>query len=98
MAIKSLMQRIIRVLDEIDALKADSREIYAEAKSHGYDKTALGLAVRTIRNRDKAEGAEAIERAAIAELYIAEFDAPTGGHTHAHAPARESAAYPSSGQ
>ena len=98
MAIKSLMQRIIRVLDEIDALKADSREIYAEAKSHGYDKTALGLAIRTIRNRDKAESAEAIEREAIAALYIAEFDAPSHVHTRDPAHVRESAAYPSSGQ
>lgn len=80
---RSLMQRIIRQLDEIEEIKADVREIYREAKNAGLCKTALGQAIREIRNRDKAETPEAQERQALVSLYLADFDA-------AHAGARDS--------
>lgn len=79
--LKSIMQRIIALHEAEDEIKADRRDIYAEAKSAGYDKTALGVAVRTIRNREKNETPEAQERAAIVDIYLAEYDRP---HVRAH--------------
>ena len=78
--LRTLMERILALHAEEDEIKADRREIYAEAKSAGYDKTALGQAIREIRNRDKAETPEAQERQALVSLYLADFDAP---HVHA---------------
>ena len=77
--LRQTMERILHLLTEIDEIKADVREVYAEAKSAGYDKTALGQAIREIRNRDKQDTAEAQERQAIVSLYLAEFDAPHAG-------------------
>lgn len=82
------MERIIRLHEEEDALKADRKEVYAEAKSLGFDKTALGQAIREIRNRDKNESAAAVQRQAEVDLYIAEFDAA------AHAYARSASIMP----
>lgn len=79
--LKSLIERILVTHAEEDEIKADRREIYAEAKAAGFDKTALGVAIRAIRNREKDETAEAQERAAIVELYLAEYDGP---RTHVH--------------
>lgn len=81
------MQRIMSVLDDIDERKADIKEIYAEAKSQGFDKTALGLAIREIRGRDKAQTPAAEERASIVELYVSTFD--NAPRTYVHVPARE---------
>lgn len=83
------MQRIMSVLDDIDERKADIKEIYAEAKSQGYDKTALGLAIREIRGRDKAQTPAAEERAAIVDMYVSTFD--NAPRTYVHVPAREAA-------
>ena len=84
---RSIMQRILRLLEEIDALKVDIREVYAEARSLGYDKAAMGEAIRLIRKREKdSSGFE--ERNAIVELYIAAFDQTS----HVHAGAHEEAA------
>jgi uncharacterized protein (UPF0335 family) len=77
--LRQTMERILHLLTEIDEIKADVREVYAEAKSAGYDKTALGQAIREIRNRDKNATPEAEERQAIVSLYLAEFDAPHAG-------------------
>ncbi|KRE07433.1 hypothetical protein ASE63_22300 [Bosea sp. Root381] len=83
------MQRIMSVLDEIDERKADIKEIYAEAKSHGFDKAAMGVAIREIRGRDKAQTPAAEERASIVELYVSAFD--KSPRTYVHVPAREAA-------
>lgn len=82
--LRALMERILHRHAEIDEIKAEMREDYAEAKSAGYDKAALGAAIREVRSRAKADTPEAIERQAIVSLYLAEFDAP-----RAHMPARE---------
>jgi len=80
--LRQTMERILDLLAAIDEIKADVREVYAEAKSAGYCKTALGQAIREIRNRDKQDTAEAQERQAIVSLYLAEFDAPQPSHVH----------------
>lgn len=51
--VKSIIERILRLHAESDELAAGIREVYGEAKANGYDKTALGAAVRAIRQRDK---------------------------------------------
>ena len=43
--IKSIIERILRLKEEQDALASDIRDVYAEAKSNGHNKTALGQAV-----------------------------------------------------
>lgn len=80
----TLIQRILRTHAEEDEIKSDRKEIYGEAASHGVDKAALGLAVRTIRQREKSETPAAAERQTIADLYIEAFDA-----SHVRACARE---------
>ena len=83
------MQRIMSVLDDIDERKADIKEIYAEAKSQGFDKAALGVAIREIRGRAKADKPEMQERASIVEVYVSAFD--NAPRTYVHVPAREAA-------
>lgn len=79
---RSLMQRILRLHEEVDTIKGDIREVYAEARSMGYNKAAMGEAIRIIRKREKGSAAFE-ERTAIVELYLSTFDQPS------HVPARE---------
>jgi uncharacterized protein (UPF0335 family) len=83
------MQGIFARLDQIDDIKAEIKEEYAQAKAAGYDKTALGAAIREIRGRDKAQTPAAEERAAIVDLYVSTFD--NAPRTYVHVPAREAA-------
>lgn len=78
---KSRMERILRLHEQIDALKLDIRQVYAEEKADGGDKTAMGAAVSYIRKRDK-EGSDLADREAMADVYVAAYDAP---RTHTHA-------------
>lgn len=78
---KSRMERILRLHEQIDALKLDIRQVYAEEKADGGDKTAMGAAVSYIRKRDK-EGSDLADREAMADVYVADYDAP---RTHTHA-------------
>ena len=50
--LKSLVERIERLEEERAALTADIREIYAEAKSMGFDVKALRSVVRGINQDD----------------------------------------------
>ncbi len=52
--LKSLVERIERLEEEKAALSADIKEVYAEAKGHGFDVKILRKVVR-IRNMDAAE-------------------------------------------
>lgn len=85
--LRQTMKRLMSIHDEIDEKKLDLKSVYADAKSAGFDKAALGLAIRQIRGREKAETPAAEERAAIVDLYVSAFDsAPL---TYVHVPARE---------
>jgi uncharacterized protein (UPF0335 family) len=57
--IKAFAERLMRMLDEAEALNADIREIRAEAKASGYSVKALNAAVRRARmtgdQREKEE-------------------------------------------
>jgi uncharacterized protein (UPF0335 family) len=60
--VTAYMDRIGNVLDMIDALREDVREIYAEAKSHGFDTKALRAAVRMKRSDETEARRVELER------------------------------------
>jgi len=64
--LKSLIERVERLEEEKAALTADIREIYAEAKGHGFDTKVLRQVVR-MRRVDKAERQE---QEAVLDLYL----------------------------
>lgn len=83
--IKSIIDRIIRLQEEVDAIKADIREVYAEAKSNGFDKTALGAAVTRIRKREEGKLTALEQAEQERDLYVDAYDGTadaTRPHTH----------------
>ncbi len=81
--IKQFIDRIIRLKEEQDTLGEDIREVYAEAKGRGYDKTAMGGVVAHVRKVEKL-GRDALhEREAIFDLYLTAYQ----GSSHTPAPA-----------
>jgi len=52
--LKTLVDRIERIEDEKDAMASDIRDIYTEAKDHGYDTKVLRAVLRR-RKKDRAE-------------------------------------------
>lgn len=64
--LKSLVQRIERLEEEKKALAGDIKEVYAEAKSQGFD-TKILRKVIALRKRDTAERAE---EDALIDLYL----------------------------
>jgi uncharacterized protein (UPF0335 family) len=76
----SFIDRILRLREEIDGIQSDVKEIYAEAKSMGFDKTAMGALVAELRKRAKdAPGAD--EAAAVLDLYREAYHR-AASHTH----------------
>jgi uncharacterized protein (UPF0335 family) len=55
--LRSIVQRIERLDEEIGTLNEDKSEVYKEAKANGYDVKALREIIR-IRRKDAAEQAE----------------------------------------
>jgi uncharacterized protein (UPF0335 family) len=64
--IKSIVSRIENVEAEIKGLQTGRTEIYAEARSHGYDVKALRAAV----GRRKADANKRAEHEAQVDLYM----------------------------
>jgi uncharacterized protein (UPF0335 family) len=64
--LRSYVERIERIEEEIAGLNGDKKEIYAEAKGNGFDTKALKKIV-ALRRKDYAERRE---EAAILELYM----------------------------
>lgn len=89
--IKAFVDRIMRLREEERAIKADIREIYAEAKGNGFDKTILGKLVNYVEKRS-TKGAELAEHEAIFDLYLTAYDSASGkvgtrnAHAHTHDP------------
>lgn len=84
--VRAFVDRILRLKEEQDDLATDIREIYAEAKADGYDKTALGALVSHLRKIEK-KGADAVSEAdAIFGLYLDAYHRASGTavatHTH----------------
>lgn len=84
--IRAFVDRILRMKEEAKAINADIREIYAEAKGNGFDKTVLGKLVSYVEKRN-AGAADLQEAEAIFDLYLSAYDAAS--HTHAPARTRE---------
>ena len=77
----SLIDRILRLREEIDGLQQDVKEVYAEARSMGFDKTAMGALVSELRKASK-DASKAEEAAAILDLYREAYHR-AASHTHA---------------
>jgi uncharacterized protein (UPF0335 family) len=101
--IRAFVERIMRMREEARAINDDIREIYAEAKGNGFDKTVLGKIVLYVERREK-DAASVLEAEALFDLYLAAID---GGKmiegavgtqiaTHAHEPISEPA-HPAAG-
>jgi len=65
--LKSLVERIERLEEEKGALTADIKEVYSEAKGHGFDTKIMRQVVR-MRKIDKADRQE---MEAVLDLYLA---------------------------
>ncbi|ATU91424.1 DUF2312 domain-containing protein [Phyllobacterium zundukense] len=94
--IKQFINRVLRLKEEQDTLGEDIREVYAEAKGRGYDKTALGAVVALIRQRVKIGSDAFNEKDEMVNLYLSAYEGPAqflgevmGPHTPAPARARE---------
>lgn len=64
--LKSLVERVERLEEEKTALAGDIRELYAEAKGHGFDTKIVRQVVRL----RKMESHEREERDALLDLYM----------------------------
>ncbi|MCO5072074.1 MAG: DUF2312 domain-containing protein [Rhizobiaceae bacterium] len=84
--VKSLIDRVLRLKEEQDTIAADIREIYAEAKSQGYNKTAMGEVVAYLRKVEKKGRAALDEKQADFDLYLNAYErasgTPLATHTH----------------
>ncbi|QRG06119.1 DUF2312 domain-containing protein [Xanthobacter dioxanivorans] len=80
--VKSFVDRILRLKEEQDAIGDDVKDVYAEAKSQGLDKTALGKVVAKIRANQKNPDKYA-ETEALVELYMNAVEAEALTHARA---------------
>ena len=71
--LRSLVERIERLNEEKAALAGDIREVFAEAKSHGFDITIMRQVVR-LRAMDSTEREE---RDTLLELYMSALASAT---------------------
>ena len=70
--LKSLAERIERLMDERDAIQSDIRDIYAEAKGQGYVPKVLRKAI----TRKRMDASKRDEEDAILDLYEGALSAP----------------------
>lgn len=64
--LRSIIERINRLEEDKEALQADIKEVYAEAKGDGYDVKVLRKVVREL----KKDRAKRQEEQAITDLYL----------------------------
>ncbi|MDP4823878.1 MAG: DUF2312 domain-containing protein [Aestuariivirgaceae bacterium] len=72
--LKSLVERIERLEEEKKAIAGDIKEVYAEAKGHGFDTKIL----RKVVSLRKKDANERQEEEAILELYLAALGRSAG--------------------
>lgn len=72
--LRSLIERVERLEEERAALVADIREVYSEAKGHGFDTKIMRHVVR-LRKLDRADRQE---QEAILDLYLSALGMRTG--------------------
>ena len=96
--IKSFVDRILRLKEEVKTFNADIREIYAEAKGNGFDKTILGKLVNYVEKRNADSNAVA-EGEALFDLYLsAYYGVGTKVATHTHEAETEPQSAPQAAQ
>ena len=78
--IKAFIDRILRMKAEAKSIRDDIREIYAEAKANGFDKTVLGKAVQRVEAME-TNSAGVQEQDALLDLYLSAYF--SASHTHA---------------
>ncbi|MBX5021192.1 DUF2312 domain-containing protein [Rhizobium lentis] len=84
--LKAYIDRVLRLKEEQDALGQDIRDVYAEAKAEGYDKTIMGKLVAHLR-RELKQGVGAVAEAeSIFDTYLHAYQRasgmPVATHTH----------------
>jgi uncharacterized protein (UPF0335 family) len=72
--LKSIIERIERLEEEKKAIAGDIKEVYAEAKGHGFDTKIL----RKVVSLRKKDANERQEEEAILELYLAALGMTSG--------------------
>lgn len=82
--LKQLIDRILRCREAEDEAKADTREVYAEAKSQGYDKVIIGKVVAHIRARQK-DAQKVEEQDVLFVTYLAAYESSSHAHTREEA-------------
>lgn len=75
--VRSFVDRIIRLHEEKAAIVGDIKDVFAELKGTGLDKTALGALVRELMRDDKAGEAE---KAALLDLYRTAYERASRTH------------------
>ena len=72
--LKSLVERIERLEEEKKAIAGDIKEVYAEAKGHGFDTKIL----RKVVSLRKKDAAQRQEEEAVLDLYLAALGMSAG--------------------
>lgn len=84
--LRSIVDRILRCREDEDEAKLATKDVYAEARSMGFDKTALGKLVAELRARTK-DGDKLDEQEAMLDLYRERYH----GASHVHTRERDAA-------
>ncbi|EYR81421.1 GapR family DNA-binding domain-containing protein [Shinella sp. DD12] len=84
--LKAYIDRVLRLKEEQDTLGDDIREVYAEAKGEGYDKTIMGKLVAHLRKVQKAGESVVSEQEMVFDTYLSAYHRASGTavatHTH----------------
>jgi uncharacterized protein (UPF0335 family) len=93
--LKSFIDRVLRLKTEQDELGKDIRDVYAEAKGEGYDKTVMGKLVAHLRKVLKEGDGAVSEQENVFDTYLLAYHRASGmrvgeedemsPRTHAHA-------------
>lgn len=84
--LKAYIDRVLRLKEEQDTLGDDIREVYAEAKAEGYDKTIMGKLVAHLRKVAKSGEDAVSEQEMNFDTYLQAYHRASGtavaAHTH----------------
>lgn len=78
--IRGFIDRILRLKAEQDTIGDDIKDVYAEAKGVGFDKTVMGQLVSELRKKGK-DAAKFEENSAILDLYREAYERASHAHT-----------------
>ncbi|WP_082582607.1 DUF2312 domain-containing protein [Mesorhizobium sp. Root172] len=87
--LRAFVDRILRLKEEQDTIGDDIKEVYAELKGCGFDRTAIGSLVAELRKKAKTGIQEFEERNSILDLYRLAYEDACKPQAHARARTRE---------